>query len=959
MRKADLESLLSTPVATPIARKKTVEEELMSILSRRRRQSKPIPDKFTLYESDSPFDGFLKTVRIDGKPGYTAEAFMGIVKSIVVGFLSKKDRPFQTKFVLSCEFVKEDKHMWRTFGSEVEKILASVSLDDIFEEVSKEFFERVSRYEGEGTGWVFEGVDSLSIHLDPFVPLRGSSYFPLPKALAAKQAVINVKNEDNECFKWAITSAVFPQKTHPERMNAELRANSETFDWTGIDFPTPLNQIDHFERSNGLSINVFGWDEGGVYPLRISKHEDERYVSLLLLESYGNQHYCWIKNESALVSKQVSRHNGRVFLCKYCCNVRPSLESLQKHQEYCSSHKEVKVVMPPMQKTKDGNVVRPSLSFKNYNRKMEVPFVVYADFEALTESVSTCSPDDSTSYTNQYQKHTPCSFSYLIKCYNNNLFPPLQRTYVSNDPSESVGRTFVEWVERDIVDLYDKFKFKKDMVMTSVEKLDFERATMCHICGGALDGDRVRDHCHLTGKYRGAAHEKCNLSYVVPKFYQVFFHNLSGYDAHMFVKDLAEMSGGISCIAKMEENYISFTKTIVIGTFVNKEGRTVEVKRDIHFLDSFKFMSSSLSELASNLTVHKNLETFFSGRKLELMKRKGVYPYDYTNTLERLDDTTLPPIKEFHSKLTDSDVSTGDYQHAQRVWSEFGMKSLREYHELYLKTDVLLLTDVFESFRKLCLNNYGLNPAWYFSSPGLAWDACLKATGVNLELLTDQDMLLMVEKGIRGGVLMISTRYGRANNKYIPEEYDPKLPSKYITYLDANNLYGWAMSRPLPTHDFKWMVPDELERWRDVPCILEVDLEYPHDLHNDYPLAPERVVIDGVEKLIPNLHNKVKYVVHHEALKTYVRLGLVVTKIHRGIIFVESDWLKPYITLNTRLHTSAKNTFESDFFKLMNNSVFGKTIENVRKRTNIKLTTTKEQYVSQTTLVAQRFQTAS
>ena len=217
-------------------------------------------------------------------------------------------------------------------------------------------------------------------------------------------------------------------------------------------------------------------------------------------------------------------------------------------------------------------------------------------------------------------------------------------------------------------------------------------------------------------------------------------------------------------------------------------------------------------------------------------------------------------------------------------------------------------------------------------------------TQVELELLHDQDMLLMVEKGIRGGVSMISTRYGKANNKYM-QEYDSSLPSKHIIYLDANNLYGWAMSRKLPTHGFKWMKQEQLAYWENMPCILEVDLEYSHclhDLHNDYPLAPEHIEMNGVEKLIPNLNNKKKYVVHYEALKLYVKYGLRITKIHRGITFEESAWLKDYIDMNTRLRTKSKNNFESNFFKLMNNSVFGKTIENIRKRTDIKLATTIE-----------------
>ena len=193
----------------------------------------------------------------------------------------------------------------------------------------------------------------------------------------------------------------------------------------------------------------------------------------------------------------------------------------------------------------------------------------------------------------------------------------------------------------------------------------------------------------------------------------------------------------------------------------------------------------------------------------------------------------------------------------------------------------------------------------------LAW-TCLgrmsEEDGVELELLSDPDMLLMVEQGIRGGVSMIAKRCAKANNKYMGDKFDPNEESRFIQYLDANNLYGWAMLQPLPVGDFKWMDEKENENWFEFSnqewrgCILEVDLEYPkglHDLHNDYPLAPERLMANRVEKLIPNLGDKKNYVLNYPNLKQYFDMGLKLTKIHRGISFFEDAWLKPYIDLNT------------------------------------------------------------
>ena len=237
----------------------------------------------------------------------------------------------------------------------------------------------------------------------------------------------------------------------------------------------------------------------------------------------------------------------------------------------------------------------------------------------------------------------------------------------------------------------------------------------------------------------------------------------------------------------------------------------------------------------------------------------------------------------------------------------------------------------------------------------MAWDACLKMTDIQLELLSDPDMLLMFEKGIRGGISIISNRYGEANNKYMGKGFDRNKLIKYLIYLDANNLYGCAMSMKLPTHVFKWLTGGEMKKlydnqviqvWEKTPCILEVDIEYPdelHNKHNDYPFCPERVKCEnGVEKLIPNLRNKTKYIIHYKNLIQCLKAGMKLKKIYRGIKFVESEWMKPYIEKNTKLRAEAKNNFEKDFYKLMNNSVFGKTMENIRNRVNVKLVNTEE-----------------
>ena len=555
---------------------------------------------------------------------------------------------------------------------------------------------------------------------------------------------------------------------------------------------------------------------------------------------------------------------------------------------------------------------------------MRVPFVIYADFECFTKKISTCSPDSSKSYTKQFQQHKPSGYYYLIKCFDDNLFATILDKYTAQSPDEDNSQRFISSLEKSIKNIYEKFKYKKNLKWLMKDMRTYKASTYCHICEGELLNDKVTDHCHLTGKFRGATHNKCNLEYRIPKFFPVIFHNLAGYDAHLFVKNLGVTEGKINCIPKNEENYISFMKEIEVDTF-ESNGKTISVKRELRFIDSFKFMATSLDSFANNLpdNMFNNLSYFYEEQaKLKLLKRKGVYHYDYMDCFERLSETTLPPIESFYSELNKSGISEDNYTHAQNVWETFEMETLQDYPDLYLKTDVLLLADVFENFRDVCQENYGLDPAWYYTAPGLAWDAALKVTKVELELLADPDMLLMIEKGIRGGVSMISTRYGKANNPYMGDSYDPNQPTKYISYLDANNLYGWAMCKPLPTHVLEWMVQDELNNWKKLSdsegtgCILEVDLEYPkelHDLHNDYPLAPELMEVNKIEKLIPNLNNKTNYIIHHESLKLYEKSGLRITKIHRGIKFVESNWLEPYIMKNTNLRMQGKNILRRIF----------------------------------------------
>ena len=343
--------------------------------------------------------------------------------------------------------------------------------------------------------------------------------------------------------------------------------------------------------------------------------------------------------------------------------------------------------------------------------------------------------------------------------------------------------------------------------------------------------------------------------------------------------------------------------------------------------------------------------------KFILLLRKGVYPYEYMDNWERFDETSLPDKESFYSNLNMENIDDIDYRHGNNVFKKFKLKHLGEYHDLYMKSDTLLLADVSENFRNKCLKVYKLDPAHFLSLPGLAWQACLKKPNVKLELLTDYDMLLMVEEGIRGGICHAIHRHAKANNKYT-KNYDKNKGSSYIQYLDANNLYAWAMSQKLPVNGFKWVKNtsklDEkfiknYDEDSDKGYIFEVDVKYPrrvHDLHSDLLFLPKKMKIDKCKKLMCNLRNKKNYVVNIRSLKHALNYGLKLKKVHRVIEFNQEAWLKPYVDMNTELRKLAKNDFEKDFFKLMNNAVFGKTMENIRKHRDIKLVTTDKEKVN-------------
>ena len=987
--KARIKQLKEMGIKPTESQIKKIRESITKDLKYKRQQFKKSPNKDLIQMRLSEKSEEAKQKR-KIKINEKAKALKGYTKSFEIGIKNNKDplKQLQStrkgikfhiesilksmkglKFVenLKVTFKKNSKNEIITktayFNSKPKTIINKTQITEELQSSKHEILNITAQWISEGSGWTIESVDNHYLNIVQYEPMKGSSYIELPEELKHHlKGLINLKNKDNECFRWCHIRYLNPQDAHPERIKKIDKEYINQLDYSGIEFPVTVKQYNKIEKQNEININVFGYENKQPYPIYISKEKYEKHMELLLITEDENKHYVLIKDFNRFMFNQ-TKHEHRKHFCMYCLQCFSSEEVLKNHKDNCIQlNGEQAIKMPD----KSNN----TLKFNNFHKQQPVPFVIYADFEAITEKISGCRPNNNKSFTEAYQKHTDCGFGYKVVCCYDDKYTQPMKIY----RGEKAVYTFLEYMLDEVkyCKRIIKKEFNKPLNMTKENEEEFQKADECHICNKKYTADdiRVRDHCHITGKYRGSAHQECNLQLrlnpdkiKIP----VIFHNLRGYDSHFIMqeigaivkdyeytnKDGKKCQMNINAIPNNMEKYMAF----MLGNHLT-------------FLDSFQFMSSSLEKLVGNLPKEslKYTSKMFKGTKFDLMVRKGVYPYDYMDSFDKF-NSPLPKKEEFYSILNNEHISDENYKHAQNVWNTFNLKNMGEYHDLYLQSDILLLTDVFENFRKTCLEYYKLDPCHYFTSPGLSWDAMLKMTDIKLELMTDVDMFQFIEKGLRGGISYIANRYGKANNKYM-KDYKKDKPSKYIMYLDANNLYGWAMSQYLPTGGFKWLKQNKIDnldlkkydKENKKGIILEVDLEYPeklHDLHNDYPLAPEKVKVTDnmlsnyckkiadkynistglVYKLIPTLSKKEKYVLHYRNLQLYIDLGLKLTKIHRVLEFDQSPWLKQYIDYNTEKRKNAKNDFEKDFFKLMNNSVFGKTMENIRKRVDVRLVT--------------------
>ncbi|KAG8229765.1 hypothetical protein J437_LFUL005846 [Ladona fulva] len=540
--------------------------------------------------------------------------------------------------VLICKFKKgENEELDTSIKTKNRRVLLIDQTDEIIDESFSKLIKEKSEFQAKGSGWALSEVIGLELRINKFQPLRGSTFIELPEKIKNTKSVINVRKNDAYCFKYSIWAKNIGR--NPQRVSLyDTESCRNGYVWYCIEYPVDLKDVNKFEKHNNISINVFGLDE---------------------------------KNN-------LTRHEHQIYMCKRCLTSYTDETRLEKHQGICRGTDELsKIVLP--------DKTEKTLKFTHVNHSFQVPYVIYADFESILLKIEGCEPNPMHSYSRAYEKYEAYSFCYVMVTPEGFEKPVLYR-------GENAAKIFISRMKEEAEKIAVRYRNIVPMTpLTAAQEESFRMEVNCHICSKPLGDDRVIDHCHLTGKFRGATHLNCNLQYKIPNFLPIFIHNLSGDDSHFMI---------------MELGYILFDSC--------------------HLLYPIWLTISPLI----NSTAPKAFSVI---SRLEYNARK-------------LSEKCLPSKENFFIRLTDSDISGEDYAHATTVWDAFECKTLGDYSDIYLKSDVALLTDVFENFRNVCLEAYNLDPAWYYTAPGLTFDAMLKHTKIELELLTDYDMILMIEK---------------------------------------------------------------------------------------------------------------------------------------------------------------------------------------------------------------------
>ena len=652
-------------------------------------------------------------------------------------------------------------------NSSIRSIVSNNDISSLIRNLEAQFIDDLERAK-ESSNSRFKEFISLKFRI-----LRQSNksfvgnYIELKDEIKNSKSVVNIKNMDNKCIEYCLVCYRYKNEIKNKNKSSP-KIYEKYFKYIKIPenqkYPIDIEQdIPKYELLNNIQIVVYEIKNTKFFVKFKSdfKSKDKECMNLLLIEDDNeNKHFCLINNISRLTNFLTKNQKHKSYYCENCnIFVSSTLQSLEKHQTLCINNQQTHIKLP----TKGVNDI---MKFRNYQNEFKHPFSLFCDFESTLMKVNKKDGDEEpvNNNTQYYQKHVPNSFGLKYNCIHNE-YNDEYKCFINKD-DKKLTRDFILECEK-----YAKYSYK----LTQKHKLKViwknqneinkhNKTNKCVKCNCNFDikNKKTAHHDHINGEFIGTYCNTCNLKYQYQRFIPIYIHNLKGYDSHLFIEALYDNSTAeekFHCIPNTEEKYLSFSKTIKVDEYYDKKTETIKpILYEIKFIDSYAILSGSLDSLTENLkknctntlelrnTFINTSKEFPNDEDFVLMTSKGVYPYDYIDNFDKLNEPQLPKRKMFYSRLNNQHIKLKEYARAQHIFLHFKCKSIMDYHKLYLKADVLLLNDIWNNFKDVCFKNYKLDPSYYISAPSLSWDSFLKLSEIELELISDYEMYLYIEK---------------------------------------------------------------------------------------------------------------------------------------------------------------------------------------------------------------------
>jgi len=823
------------------------------------------------------------------------------------------------------------------FNSNVQTVFNSNEVERKLKLANEKLLDSYDNFMRMGSGWFLIKVLQMKLKVYHYKPLRGGCFASkLPAPYDKMRGILTFpQTGDRKCFLYCVLAGLFPQK---EKKNDFLQYQKfeDKLITKSLNYPVQIDGISEFEQDNNLSINIYILRKKQKHHvgkcIRISDNTKAvKHLNLLLYK----RHYHLITNISTFL-RYVDRH--RRWQCKKCLQFKKS--KIVK----CETCFQTTLVFP------DRNQKQRFTNVQNITRS---PFVLYCDLETMALSEGLL--EENSSKTKKESKHQAIAFGLYCVCSEESFSDKSPTIYVGTDAIEVL---FGE-LERKLNCIHSIQKEVNFPIrMTKEDNKRHKRAEKCYLCERKFDdpSEKFRDHNHLkeSNNFLGAVCNICNLHCSSFKSkVPLFFHNGGKFDMHFLIEKFDKLTklNDIMVLPKSGESFNAITL----------------FNRNLQIRDSYNHLGNSLAELVrinkeSGRTFFHSEKTF-GGKNIDLLLRKGVFPYAYITSEEKLKETSLPEAREFFDPLSEKSITEENYQHARKVWNSFSCKTIEDYLKIYLTSDITLLSDVFEAYREFFKSKFDLDPAYYVSLPSLSYDCALKYTGSSIDFMYDEETYLFIKDAIRGGVASISRRYAEANNPYIPQTFDKERSNSFIMYFDCNSLYSSIMSMKLPYKNLRFIDAEDFPRKTifeyknedEIGYFIQCDLFYPKEIHDqtkDLPFAPRHFSIEKQhlspynqrlteeiqipnftgKKLIADQFDKMKYITHIANLKFYLEHGMQLGKIHKVLRFKQKAVFKPYIELCVEERAKTSSLAEKNLWKLACNSLFGKSITNLEKQ---------------------------